>query len=100
MKLVTIIFERIPMVWFLLGLLFLSAGLYLGFDYSLSFVYFFVGLFCCAYGVTLFFFQRHERPGKKPVRPLSRNFISAGSTMIFPSPSAEDAPPAEQPRND
>ena len=97
MKLVTIIFERIPMVWLLLGLLFIATGLYLGFEYSLSFMYLFVGLFCSAYGVTLFFFQRSERPTKKSVRPLSRNFISAGATVIFPSPSAEETPQAEKP---
>ncbi len=39
MGLFTTIFERHPMVWFLLGLLFNSAGLYLGFEYSLAFAY-------------------------------------------------------------
>lgn len=96
MKLVTIIFERIPMVWLLLGLLFIATGLYLGFEYSLSFVYLFVGLTCSAYGVTLFFFQRSERPKRGAARPLSRNFISAGATMIFPSPGNEDTSQAQK----
>ena len=39
MQLTTIIFERIPIVWILLGLLFNAAGLYLGFEYSLAFGY-------------------------------------------------------------
>ena len=39
MRLFTIIFERLPMVWFLLGLLFNATGLYLGFENSLVFGY-------------------------------------------------------------
>lgn len=89
MQLVTVIFERIPMVWLLLGLLFFATGLYLGLDYTLSFGYLVVGLTCCAYGVTLFFFRLRERPRNSPTRPLSRNFISAGATVIFPSPSSD-----------
>jgi hypothetical protein len=46
MRLITTIFERLPMVWFLLGLLFNAAGLYLGFEYTLAFVYMIVGGFC------------------------------------------------------
>ena len=45
MRLVTIVFERIPMVWLLLGLLFIAGGLYLGFDYKLTFVYLIDGAF-------------------------------------------------------
>lgn len=98
MQLVTIIFERIPMVWFLLGLLFFATGLYLGLDYTLSFGYLIVGLTCCAYGVTLFFFRLMERPRKSAPRPLSRNFISAGATVIFPSPAGgEEAQKTERP---
>ena len=47
MWLPTPIYERIPQFWLLLGLLFMSSGTYLGFDYSLSFVYFGVGFACC-----------------------------------------------------
>jgi len=79
-----IILERIPMVWFLLGLLFIAGGLYLGFDRSFSFVYIFVGLFCSLYGLVLFLFQLRERPRYSAPRPLSPNFISAGSTVVTP----------------
>jgi hypothetical protein len=48
------IYERIPQFWFLLGLLFISTGLYLGFEFALSFWYIAVGLSCCAYGVGIF----------------------------------------------
>ena len=61
MKLVTIVFERIPMVWFLLGLLFLSAGLYLGFDYSLSFAYFGVGFACAIWSLKIFAMRQRSR---------------------------------------
>ncbi len=85
MRLFTTIFERLPMVWFLLGLLFNSAGLYLGFEYSLAFVYMIVGWFCCAYGVVLFVFRLWERPRTSAATRLSPNFISAGSTVTMPA---------------
>ena len=53
MQIFTIIFERLPMVWFLLGLLFNATGLYLGFEYSLAFGYMLVGWACCAYGLAI-----------------------------------------------
>ncbi len=85
MGLFTTIFERHPMVWFLLGLLFNSAGLYLGFEYSLAFGYMLVGLFCCAYGLALFVLRLRERPRTSAATRLSPNFISAGSTVIMPA---------------
>ena len=45
------IYERIPQFWFLLGLLFVANGLYLGLDFAISFGYIAVGFGCCAYGV-------------------------------------------------
>lgn len=85
MRLFTTIFERLPMVWFLLGLLFNTAGLYLGFEFSLSFAYMIVGWFCCAYGVALFVFRLQERPRTTAATRLSPDFISAGSTLIMPA---------------
>ncbi len=97
MRLFTIIFERLPMVWFLLGLLFNSAGLYLGFEYSLAFGYMIVGWFCCAYGVALFVFRLQERPRTSAATRLSPNFISAGSTGIMPAmPNVENEQATEQ----
>ena len=95
MKLFSVIFERHPMVWFLLGLLFASAGLYLGFDNSLSFVYMMVGAFCCAYGAALFVFRFRERPRSSATR-LSPQFISAGANVgLPPEPATDDAKTAE-----
>ena len=88
MRLFTIIFERIPMVWFLLGLLFISVGLYLGYQSSLTFLYLVVGLFCCAYGVALFVFRLQARPQASAATRLSPHFISAGSDDSMPSISS------------
>ncbi len=90
MRLVSDIFERLPMVWLLLGLLFFATGLYLGFDYKLTFVYLMVGAVCSLYGLLLFIFLRRENPKRRNPSPLSRNFISAGSTVIMPASAETD----------
>lgn len=97
MQLFTIVFERLPMVWLLLGLLMISGGLYLGFDYSLSFVYIFLGTSCSMYGILLFIFMRRERPKTSEARRLSPNFISAGATVVFPAANAESEKQTGQP---
>ncbi len=97
MRLFTIIFERLPVVWILLGLLFNAAGLYLGFEYSLAFGYMIVGWFCCAYGLALFALRFLERPTKSAATRLSPNFISAGATAITPAmPNVENEQPTER----
>lgn len=78
MRLFKIVFERLPMVWFLLGLLFNAGGLYLGFDYRMSFVYLIIGWFCCAYGIAVYVLQRLEKPKSNAKTRLSKDFISAG----------------------
>ena len=85
MRLFTIVFERLPMVWFLLGLLFNATGLYLGFEHSPAFVYMIVGWACCAYGLAIFLLRLWERPRKSATTRLSANFISVGSTTIMPA---------------
>ena len=85
MQPLTIVLERLPMVWFLLGLLFNSAGLYLGFEYSLAFGYMIIGWFCCAYGLAIFVFRYQERPRTSVANRLSSKFISAGSTVVMPA---------------
>ena len=54
MWLPTPVYERIPQFWLLLGLLFMSSGTYLGFDYSLSFVYFGAGFACSIWSLWVF----------------------------------------------
>jgi len=85
MQLFTTVFERLPIMWILLGLLFNSGGLYLGFEYSLSFGYMVVGWMCCAYGLSILMLQRMERPRKSATSRLSPNFISVGSTVDIPA---------------
>ncbi len=51
MWLPTPVYERIPQFWFLLGLLFVANGLYLGIDFAISLAYIAMGFACCAYGV-------------------------------------------------
>jgi hypothetical protein len=97
MNLFTTIFERLPMVWFLLGLLFNSTGLYLGFEYSLAFGYLLVGWFCCAYGLALFVFRLQERPRASAETRLSPDFVQAGATVIMPvTKEVENAQAARQ----
>lgn len=85
MRQITNILERQPMIWFLLGQLFISTGLYLGFEYSVAFGYLMVGGFCCAYALALFVFLLRKRQRTSAATRLSPDFISAGSTVIMPS---------------
>jgi hypothetical protein len=40
------VYERVPQFWLLMGLLFFTFGLYLGFDFQLIFVYLGLGALC------------------------------------------------------
>jgi len=64
MWLPTPVYERIPQFWLLLGLLFMSSGTYLGFDFSLSFAYFGLGFACCLW--SLWIFSMRLRSRKEP----------------------------------
>ena len=66
MWLPTPIYERLPQFWLLLGLLFMSSGTYIGFDYSLSFVYFGVGFACCAGSLGVFSLRLRNRNEAEP----------------------------------
>ena len=77
--------ERLPMVWFLLGLLFISAGLFLGYEFSVAFGYIIVGLLCCAFGLVLFVLQLMEPRKKSAKTRLSPGFISVGATDAMPA---------------
>jgi hypothetical protein len=81
--------ERLPQVWVLVGLLIVASGLYLGFDYSLVFVYLGIGILSFVYGLALFALKLLAGPGKSSARPLSRDFISIGDTVIMPAPKSD-----------
>jgi hypothetical protein len=65
MWLPTPVYERVPQFWLLLGLLFMSSGTYLGFDYSLSFVYFGVGFACCIWSLWIFSMRLRSRKDQR-----------------------------------
>jgi len=92
----TPIYERVPLVWVLVGLLFSSSGLYLGFDFSLSFLYMIVGMFCFAFGIALFVFRLRERPRGSEKTRLSPDFISAGDTQLLSASNDEQVQEQEQ----
>ncbi len=97
MQLFTIVFERLPMVWFLLGLLFNALALYIGFEASMFFVYLIVGWGCCIYGLALFVLQRMEKPKQSEKTRLSPNFISVGTSTAMPAtPKQEPSTAPEQ----
>ena len=79
--------ERLPILCFLLGLLLIAAGLYLGFDSALAFVFLIVGCVCCAFGLALFVLQLMEPPKKSAEKRLSPGFISVGETVAMPATS-------------
>ena len=97
MQLFTIVFERIPMVWVLLGLLFNALGLYVGFDNSLSFVYMIVGWACCAFGLAIVVLRLLERPKTASAARLSPNFISVGSTDMMAAMPNNEGEPVKEP---
>lgn len=64
----TPIYERLPQFWLLLGLLFMSSGTYLGFEFVLSFVYFGVGLVCCIWSLWIFSMRLNAREEQRKFR--------------------------------
>ncbi len=63
MWLPTPVYERIPQFWFLMGLLFIANGLYLGIDLTISLGYIAAGLLCCAFGAGVMIVRKRHRDG-------------------------------------
>jgi hypothetical protein len=74
------IYERIPQFYVLIGLLFMSSGMYLGFDYQLTWVYLGTGIFCFVWGLRIFAMRLVYRraPQDEPEEHLQAE--SAGSS--------------------
>ncbi len=70
MWLPTPIYERIPQFWLLIGLLFMSSGTYLGFDFGLSFLYFYTGFACAAWGAWIL--VKRRQTGSAPQHAEAR----------------------------
>ena len=67
------VYERIPQFYFLVGLLFMANGLYLGFDFVLSFYYIGFGLISCCFGVAIFMMRILNRQGRSPATATAAN---------------------------
>lgn len=64
------IYKRAPQFWLLIGLLFLSAGIYLGFERAIAFVYFGVGFFSIAWSFGIVAKRSNHRRGPYRVSGL------------------------------
>ena len=98
----TPVYERLPQFWLLLGLLFMSSGVYLGFEYRLSFAYFFIGALCVVWSVKTVIMRSKFRSQKTLV------VSSAAADSDGAAPTAPDGVPGqdnaenavEEPRQD
>jgi len=61
------VYERIPQFYLLVGLLFITDGLYLGFDRSYAFIYVGAGIASSVYGIALFVMRRAYRKANPPM---------------------------------
>jgi hypothetical protein len=59
------VYESLPQAWLLLGLLFLLASVYLGFDYRYTKYYFVTGVFCCLLSLVVFTLRLRNRPSSQ-----------------------------------
>jgi len=48
------LYERIPQYWLILGLLFMSSGLFFGFNDPMTKFYFGTGVVCCLFSMAVF----------------------------------------------
>ena len=80
------IYERMPQVWLLLGLMLMYSGIYLTFDYTLSYLYSGAGLICFTWSTWIF--SRRVVGRKK-----------AAAQASVPPPAATDAQ-TEQPQTE
>lgn len=74
MWLPTPVYKRIPQFWFLMGLLFIANGFYLGIEFVVSLGYVAVGFACCAFGAGVEIVRKRRRKDE------SSNTESSGST--------------------
>jgi hypothetical protein len=75
MWLPTPVYERIPQLWFLFGLLFVAYGLYVGLDIATSIVYLAVGLAGCFTGACVAALRsrhRRDRSENRESQPQSK----------------------------
>lgn len=61
------VYERIPQIWFLFGLLFIAYGLYIGIDIEYSLLCIAAGVLCCVFGIGVAVFRKRNRGAKSSV---------------------------------
>ena len=67
MWLPTPIYKHLPQFWLLLGLMFFTLGLYIGFEFDLIYAYLCLGAACIARSVWVFFIrQSHQDSDAQP----------------------------------
>ena len=93
MWLPTPIYERVPQFWLLLGLLFMSCGTYLGFDYNLSFLYFGTGFICAFWSLLIFSMRLRNRQAarqdqQQEPQHVQRDRQSSGDDVQGDAPAA------------
>ena len=67
------IYEKFPQLWLLIGLVFISAGLYIGFEYVLTTYYVGLGFACCGYGIGIHVLRLRNRQSKDTRTEASRD---------------------------
>ena len=91
----TPVYERLPQFWLLLGLLFMSSGVYIGFDYRLSFAYIFIGALCVVWSAKTLIMRQKFRGQKilmvSPNSPESDGSAPTTSEGVPGQDNAENA---------
>lgn len=57
------IYNRLPYIWLVAGVLFIAAALYMSFAYKWSIWYFGAGVSCCLFGLILLMLRSRKEPG-------------------------------------
>ena len=73
------VYERFPQVYFLIGLLLMADGLYLGFENVLAFYYIGFGLISCCYGVAIFMMRLQNRQDQSPAQATATTADTSAS---------------------
>lgn len=82
MWLPTLVYERIPQFWLLLGLLFIALGLYVGFDFELIYFYLGVGLLCVGRGIWIQLIRLRYREKQQDSNDHPTDGSDSGATPV------------------
>lgn len=101
MWLPTPIYERAPLFSLLLGLLFVSAGIYMGFESTMAFVYIGAGFFCISWSARVVIMRSKSRHYSPPAEvtdvtpPLDHTQPVHISERMHANRAQRDGPPAD-----